>query len=373
MDQRRRHNRFEPLSQMQVAWRSDGEYAICVISDLSAGGAFIHTAEPAAVGTILHLLLDVPSNAIRAQAIVRHTVAGQGMGIELQSMTQDDQERFESLLGQAVPLWHEEPSRAGRKPKKSAVAVAPALVATAVGTKVLASEKASPASTVRASGDERRTHLRHEIAGPVDLVETGTGEVVKGHLTDLARIGCYVKADNFFPLGTGVELSMARNSQSLRAQAKVVSATPSKGMGLTFTRVEPDQRIVLDQWLGASKETSWLSSIRRKTNRVVLNLPVQVSESNRPGAEFVENTQTISVSADGAVLLLSAEVAKGQVLILSNLRTDATLECSVVYLGQMQERRREVGVLFTLPNPTFWQVVFPPRDWSPRGPDAKRR
>jgi hypothetical protein len=86
----------------------------------------------------------------------------------------------------------------------------------------------------------------------------------------------------------------------------------------------------------------------------------------------VENTQTISVSADGALLVLSAEVAKGQFLILSNLRTNATLECSVVYIGQMQEGRREVGVSFTLPNPTFWQVVFPPRGWSPRGPDAKR-
>jgi len=30
-----------------------------------------------------------------------------------------------------------------------------------------------------------------------------------------------------------------------------------------------------------------------------------------------------------------------------------------------------VGVDFMLPNPMFWHVAFPPRDWTPRHPDAK--
>jgi hypothetical protein len=354
---------------MQVAWRSDGEYAICVISDLCASGAFIHTSEPPEAGTNLHLLLDVPSNAIRAQAVVRRAVAGQGMGVEFQAMSKDDQERFESLLGRAVPLWREETVMAGHKPKERGSAEATVSTARA---KIASNEKASAGSSARTPNSERRAHLRHKIAAAIDLVDAETGKLVKGHLADLARMGCYVKSDSFFPVGTAVELTMTRSSHSFGAQARVVSAAPGKGMGLTFTRVEPEQCVVLDQWLATSVENSWLSSIRRRSHRVLLNLPVQVAGTNRPGAEFVENTQTISVSADGALLLLSAEVAKGQILILSNLRTNATLECSIVYIGQMQEGHREVGVSFTLPNPTFWQVVFPPRGWSPRGPDAKR-
>jgi hypothetical protein len=370
MDPRRRHNRFEPLSQLQVAWRSDGEYEVSVISDLCESGAFIHTSEPPEAGTVLHLLLDVPTSAIRAQAVVRRTIPGQGMGVEFEAMSKDDRERFENLLGVTVPLWREEGSKAGHKPKERGADAAPA--GQALRAKVPGSEKASDASSLRTPGSERRAHLRHKIAAAVDLVVAGTGELIKGHLADLARMGCYVKADNFYPVGTAVELTMARNSQSLVAQARVVSAAPGKGMGLTFTRLEPEQSVTLDQWLAVSMESSWLSSIRRRSHRVLLKLPVQVSGDSRPGAEFVENTQTISVSADGALLLLSADVAKGQVLILSNLRTNATLECSVVYVGQMQERQREVGVSFTLPNPMFWQVVFPPRGWSPRGPDAKK-
>jgi hypothetical protein len=30
-----------------------------------------------------------------------------------------------------------------------------------------------------------------------------------------------------------------------------------------------------------------------------------------------------------------------------------------------------VGVEFMLPNPIFWHVAFPPKDWTPRHPDAK--
>jgi hypothetical protein len=287
-------------------------------------------------------------------------------------MCQDDQERFESLLGRAVPLWREETVMAGHKPRERASGGATGSGAPRGKMASHEHEKESAASSGRAPSSERRAHLRHKIAAAIDLVDAGTGELVKGHLADLARMGCYVKSDLFFVVGTAVELTMTRSSQSFRAEARVVSAAPGKGMGLTFTRVEQEQCVVLDQWLAESVENSWLSTIRRKSHRVLLNLPVQVNGTDRPGAEFVENTQTVSVSADGALLLLSAEVAKGQILILSNLRTNATLECSVVYVGQIPVGRREVGVSFTLPNPTFWQVVFPPRGWTPRGPDAKR-
>jgi hypothetical protein len=82
----------------RVRWRSDGEYLLSIISDLSLGGVFIHTPKPAPVGTALSLLLDVPSSAIQASAIVRRSVLGQGMGVEFESMASDDQARLASLL-----------------------------------------------------------------------------------------------------------------------------------------------------------------------------------------------------------------------------------------------------------------------------------
>jgi hypothetical protein len=32
-----------------------------------------------------------------------------------------------------------------------------------------------------------------------------------------------------------------------------------------------------------------------------------------------------------------------------------------------------VGIEFDEPAPRFWRVAFPPEDWSPHSPEAKRR
>jgi PilZ domain-containing protein len=368
--QRRRHNRHEPLSKIQVAWRASGDYEISVISDFSQDGAFIHTSKPPEPGTLLHLLLDVPTNGIRAQAIVRRCVAGEGMGVEFQPMAREEHERFEGLLGVAVPLLRQDTSDAAEG--SSERSIAGARVDSTSGAKLLEHSAASPASSGRTPVTERRAHFRHKIAAAVSLMDIGTGQIVEGDLADLARMGCNVKADTFFSVGAEVELTISRNSQSFRAQARVVSAVPDHGMGLVFTEVEPEQYGPLDQWIAASMKTSWLATVRRRSQRVLLKLPVHVGGRNKLGSDFSEDTHTISISAHGATVLLSTDVLDGQLLILRNLLTNGALECSVVYVGKAEDRGREVGVSFTLPNRTFWRVAFPPLGWSQNDPDAKR-
>jgi hypothetical protein len=34
--------------------------------------------------------------------------------------------------------------------------------------------------------------------------------------------------------------------------------------------------------------------------------------------------------------------------------------------------KAEVGLEFTVPRPAFWRVAFPPEDWSPKHPDARK-
>jgi hypothetical protein len=47
-----------------------------------------------------------------------------------------------------------------------------------------------------------------------------------------------------------------------------------------------------------------------------------------------------------------------------NIATGDRAECIVAYLGQRQGDRLEVGIEFILPNPNFWHVAFPPKDWT---------
>ena len=142
-------------------------------------------------------------------------------------------------------------------------------------------------------------------------------------------------------------------------------------MGLVFTAIEPEQRGILETWLAESRETSWLAANRRRSQRVLMTIPVRLSGSTGAGSPFEEKTHTRAISAHGALILVSAQVYRGQRLTLSNLQTKAALECVVAHIDKQQNDHPQVGVEFTLPNPMFWHVAFPPKDWTPRHADAE--
>jgi hypothetical protein len=142
-------------------------------------------------------------------------------------------------------------------------------------------------------------------------------------------------------------------------------------MGLMFSAVEPEQREALDTWIAESRETSWLAANRRRSQRVLMKLPVRVSVQAGAALLFEEETHTLAISAHGALIAVSSPVYRGQRVTLSNVQTKAALECVVAYIDKFPGEQVQMGVEFMLPNPTFWRVAFPPKDWTPRHPDAK--
>jgi hypothetical protein len=93
---------------------------------------------------------------------------------------------------------------------------------------------------------------------------------------------------------------------------------------------------------------------RRKSRRLPLDVPVYVYGYG-PGTEpFHEEAHTLNVSANGALLLLSVPVQKGQTLLLTNEITEQEQDCRVVYLGTQHSRTVEAGVAFPETNFDFW-------------------
>jgi PilZ domain-containing protein len=226
-------------------------------------------------------------------------------------------------------------------------------------------------SSIAPAGAERRTHPRYEFTAVVEVVAVTSGMRIETRIRDLSQQGCYVDTDSPFPLQTVAHVRITKKAQSFEAQARVVYSQISRGMGLVFTAIEPEQLVTLETWVAQSRETSWLASNRRRSQRVLMKIPVRVSGQNALGSSFEEETQTLAVSAHGALILFSTRVNKGQRLTLSNVQTKAALECVVAHIRQGHDF--QVGVEFMLPTPTFWHVAFPPRDWTPRHPDAKSR
>jgi len=180
-----------------------------------------------------------------------------------------------------------------------------------------------------------------------------------------------VDTNNPLPLGTVTDVRITKGAQLFEALARVVYSRVGKGMGLVFTAIKPQQLRTLETWLAESRETSWLAANRRRSQRVLMTIPVRVSGKTDAGLPFGEETHTRAISAHGALIPMSTQVYRGQRLTLSNVQTRAALECVVAHIDRSQGEHPQAGVEFTLPNPMFWHVAFPPKDWTPRHPDAK--
>jgi len=105
-----------------------------------------------------------------------------------------------------------------------------------------------------------------------------------------------------------------------------------------------------------------LDAGRRRSMRVLLSVPVVVS-GKAANNNFVEETRTLVVNAHGALVTLAARVATSQIVMVSNRITQETVECRIVFLGNAQAGKTQVGIEFAKPSPKFWRIDFPPEDW----------
>lgn len=111
---------------------------------------------------------------------------------------------------------------------------------------------------------------------------------------------------------------------------------------------------------------------QRRSQRILLSVPLRVSGKRLNGAPFVEYTKTLIVNAHGALLQLQESVLEDQMLTIKNIVTGEEVSCRVVDLSPAANGVSEIGVEFAESNPRFWRVSFPPTDWSTRNPEAKR-
>lgn len=112
-------------------------------------------------------------------------------------------------------------------------------------------------------------------------------------------------------------------------------------------------------------------SPRRRSQRVLMQVPVRVRGNDGQGKQFEEEASTLAINAHGALVQLQAKLTSGASVLLQHKQTQEEQECHVVFLGPVRSGKAEIGLEFTAACPTFWRVAFPPEDWSPRHPEAR--
>jgi PilZ domain len=102
----------------------------------------------------------------------------------------------------------------------------------------------------------------------------------------------------------------------------------------------------------------------RRSERVHAQLPVVVRGKSTSNSPFEDPTRATVLSAHGCLITLSTSVRLGEKLILRNLASREEQDCRVVYIGEKQGGRTEVGLRFKAAAPQFWGLEQPPADWK---------
>jgi hypothetical protein len=103
---------------------------------------------------------------------------------------------------------------------------------------------------------------------------------------------------------------------------------------------------------------------RRRSQRLILRVPVIAYRCQKLGSPFSEGTHTLVVNAHGALINLETKVAVHERVVLKHALSGEERECRVVFTrGSSVIGPTEVGIEFRQPAPDFWHIAFPPSDW----------
>jgi hypothetical protein len=95
---RRHHRRVETPEGVWAFWRCGRTEDTSRVRDLSVGGLFIETRRVCPVGATVELHFLVQDGEVRASASVRYVKAGSGLGLQFETVRNEDQTRFATMV-----------------------------------------------------------------------------------------------------------------------------------------------------------------------------------------------------------------------------------------------------------------------------------
>ena len=97
--------------------------------------------------------------------------------------------------------------------------------------------------------------------------------------------------------------------------------------------------------------------IPRASKRMSLRVPVTIYGFTPKSGAFHEDTETLTVNASGALLMLKTKLRVGDSVFLMHKSSRMEQEMRVAYLDPYSERETKVGLAFKQPIPDFWRTT----------------
>jgi hypothetical protein len=147
----------------------------------------------------------------------------------------------------------------------------------------------------------------------------------------------------------GLKIPSSKQSSSTSAKPGVIpsyAAAPAMKPAVQAAPVKP--RINEDE--------------RRRTQRVLLRVRASIHVALQGKATTLD-VATVSVSPQGALVVLNQSLPSETHLILEHGATREQIACKVTRTPRQMPEGFHTPLEFDSPAPDFWKIAFPPSDW----------
>jgi hypothetical protein len=96
---------------------------------------------------------------------------------------------------------------------------------------------------------KRHRARRYSFRASIELTDLRSETQTKEQTRDLSVFGCHVDTLKSLRAGTKVRVKISFGSENFVALGKVVHVRQNSGMGILFTKIEPNDQLVLDKWI----------------------------------------------------------------------------------------------------------------------------
>jgi hypothetical protein len=111
--------------------------------------------------------------------------------------------------------------------------------------------KASDVVATAEGGEPRKVRSvpRYTFIADAEVVESGTKARLVARVSEIGLRGCYIDLLNPLPAGLSISVKIFKNNQTFEEEGQVVYTHPTMGMGVVFTRMNPDHKKMLEGWI----------------------------------------------------------------------------------------------------------------------------
>lgn len=109
---------------------------------------------------------------------------------------------------------------------------------------------------------ERPRARRYPFVASIEMTDVESEAQVNEQTCDLSLFGCGVTRKEPLPVGTRTRIRIVHNGASFVALGKVAHAGHGTRMGVVFTKIEPQQQLILENWIAETREAKRTKKVR---------------------------------------------------------------------------------------------------------------